>query len=224
MVNKNKSKKKKHQNESQKYIGRTDNKTGGDGKVEMNKGSQKYIDDKKKRYDDKIEKERTDEFNKELEKYISRDYKMKGDGNKVEINKEMAAQAITLKINRNRKLIEMKLRGVDEEHTDANDKLLSYFQMRKYLRAMRRFKCLVYFYHGSDEEHPLYNDKDTTVHHMYYDVDTPEIIANNFKKLMHVHHILKNKPDRDKLFQKQEAERLELLKKLEAETSLAMEE
>lgn len=167
--------------------------------------SKKYtgIEDKKKREKDKIEKERTAEMKKEFGKYISeKDVKVEKE-RLVEINKGIATQMASDGLKRNKKLIEMKLRGSEEPSTDANDKVLSYFQMRAYLRAMRRFKCLVYFYHGADEEHPLYNEKTALINHLYYETETPKTIADKFFKYMYGDKILKNKTQRESLFKKQ---------------------
>lgn len=187
--------------------------------------SQKYTDRevKKKRDDEKIKKERAVEIEKELTKCIGKNDEMKGDGDKVEkettaeINKDIAMHKVAEGLKRNKKIVELKLRGVDEEVTPENDKVLSYYQMRKYLRAMRRFKCLVYFYHGADEEHPLYDGKDGKLYHSYYDANVPGTIATNFMKYMYVHMFQVYKSERDELFKKQEAERLELINKLEKE-------
>lgn len=187
--------------------------------------SQKYTNRevKKKRDDEKIKKERTVEIEKELTKYIGKNDEMKGDGDKVEkettaeINKDIAMHKVAEGLKRNKKIVELKLRGVDEEVTPENDKVLSYYQMRKYLRAMRRFKSLVYFYHGADEEHPLYEENASKLHHLYYDVEAPGTVAANFSKYMYIHMLQVYKSERDELFKKQEAERLELINKLEKE-------
>lgn len=200
------------------------------GRSKKNKNfqeSQKYTDRevKKKRDSEKIKRERTVEIDKEFAKYNGKNDEMKGDGDKVEkertaeINKDIAMYNAAEGSKRNKKMVELKLRGVDEEVTPENDKVLSYFQMRKYLRAMRRFKCLVYFYHGADEEHPLYNERDKRLYHLYYDADAPVTIANNFLKYMYVQMFQVHKPKRDELFKKQEAERLELLNRLEQENT-----
>lgn len=105
-------------------------------------------------------------------------------------------------LKRNKKLVELKLRGIDENLTDADDKVLSYIQMRQYLRAMRRFKGLVHFYDGADEEHTTYNVIEKKISHSYYGETVPADIANNLFKYMYLDKLTKNNQKRDELFRK----------------------
>lgn len=97
----------------------------------------------------------------------------------------------------NNKIIQMKLRVIDEDDEHAEDKVLSYLQMRSYLRALRRFKGLVYFYHGADEEHTYFNETNEKINHLYYDSNVPETIKKLLFKYMYIQKINDNKSKRD---------------------------
>lgn len=126
-----------------------------------------------------------------------------GNQGTININKEMNDKGL----RRNKKLVELKLRGIDEHLTDADDKILSYLQMRQYLRTMRRFRGLVYFYQGEDHEHALYDEGTGKVIHLYYESDSPIEIANRLFKYMYLDRLISNKSKRDELFRKINAER-----------------
>lgn len=82
------------------------------------------------------------------------------------------------------KLVESRLRGIDDEISLDDDKILSFVQMRQMMRVMRRFKGYVFFHGGMDEEHTRYDDTNKVVSHLYY----PEISTNIHKNLELVMH------------------------------------
>lgn len=110
------------------------------------------------------------------------------------INKNMSQNGDKV----NNKIIQMKLRVIDEDAELPEDKVLSYLQMRSYLRSMRRFKGLVYFYHGADEEHTYFNETLNKINHLYYESDVPGLFERMLK-YMYIQEIKNNKSMRNVL-------------------------
>lgn len=102
----------------------------------------------------------------------------------------------------NKKVAELKLRGIEEENDEPDDKMLSFFQFREYVRMMRRLKSFVYFHEGSDEEHPTYHVGTNIIKHAYYPNDGWRSLNSNGSRLpivMRIDVLNKNKQQRDLL-------------------------
>ena len=134
-------------------------------------------------------------------------------------NKEMSQRSTESveyeRMRLNKKMVELKLRGIDESNSEGDDKILSYFQMRQYLRVLRRFKGFVYFYDGSDEEHTIYNETEKKIKHLYYEPHIPNDIAKRLFDYMYLDRLIKNPDPRQSFYsQLKEKPQVELVEEI----------